>query len=295
MEDPAYVIYLKKGRFLSVKGLAFRLKERIERVIYQYLAPIPAGIIDAMVLGEKRNISRFINDSMMKSGTVHILVVSGFNVGIVCFIIVICLKLIRIPRKPRLLIACLMLIVYCVMTASSTPVMRATIMAIVYLCSYFVRREPDIYNSLCLAAIIILSINPRQLFDIGFQLSFVSVLVIVYLYPRIKAYLKVDSLKIASFRFFVEGGIVSVSAWLGTAGFIAYYFKIISPITVIANIFIVPLASLITLCGISLIIIGFVCPALAGVFSHSVELLVFFLLQINHFLIQIPGAYFYLK
>jgi len=180
------------------------------------------------------------------------------------------------------------------MTASSTPVLRATIMAIVYLCSYFVRRQPDIYNSLCLSAVIILTINPKQLFDIGFQLSFSSVLAIVYLYPRIKAYLKMDSLKPVILRFFVEGGIVSICAWLGTAGFIAYYFKIMSPITVIANIFIVPLASLLTLCGISLIMMGFVCPPLAGIFSHSVEFLVFLLLWINKVLIQVPGAYFYL-
>jgi competence protein ComEC len=289
-----YVVRLHKKSGLAVKSLPFWLKARIERIVYHYLPVLPAGIIDAMVLGEKRNIPANINNSMIKSGTVHILVVSGFNVGIVCFIIVVCLKLIRIPRKPRLSIACVILVVYSVMTGASTPVVRAAIMAIVYMCSYFIKREPDIYNSLCLAAIGIFIINPRQLFDIGFQLSFASVISIVYFYPRITACLKVESVKSKFLRFFIDGAIVSVSAWLGTAGIIAYYFKIISPITVLANLFIVPLAALITVCGFSLVILGFVWPALASVCSYSVELLVLLLLHINNFLIKIPGAYFYL-
>lgn len=77
-------------------------------------------------------------------------------------------------------------------------------------------------------------------------------------------------------------------------GFIAYHFKIFSPVTVLANIVIVPLAALITLCGFSLIIMGLIYPPLAHLFAHTNELLVMLLLNINGFLIKIPYAYFYL-
>lgn len=156
---------------LNIKRITFWLKNSFQNVIYKYLTGIPAGVVDAMVLGDKRNIPQSINNSMIKSGTIHILVVSGFNVGIVGFIIILWLKIIRLPRRPRLFIACLLLIVYCLITGASTPVVRATIMAVVFILSYFVKREPDIYNSMCLAAICILVVNPQQLFDIGFQLS----------------------------------------------------------------------------------------------------------------------------
>jgi competence protein ComEC len=244
-----------------------------------------------MVLGEKKNIPAFVYNSMVKSGTVHILVVSGFNVVLVTFIIVLFLKIIRIPRVIRFYIATPLLIIYCLMTGASTPVVRATLMAVVFMFAYLVKRELDIYNSFALAAVFILAVNPNQLFDIGFQLSFASVISIVYLYPKIRLFLcpKIISLSLA--RYLVDGCLVSFSAWVGTAGFIAYYFKIISPITVLANIFVVPLASLITLCGFSLIMMELLFPPIAGFFAYSCEFIAMLLVVVNSLLIKLPGAY----
>jgi len=267
----------------------------MENIIFKRVSFVPAAILDAMILGEKRNIPALINNSMMKSGTVHILVVSGFNVALVTFIIILTLKLARIPRYKRFYISVPLIIIYCFMTGASTPVLRATIMAIVFMFAYLVKREADIYNTLALAAIFILTVSPRQLFDIGFQLSFASVLSIVGIYPKLRRFFPARVLKMRYTRFLVEGCLVSFSAWLGTISLIAYYFRIVSPITVIANIFIVPLASLITLCGFSLILMQFACPALTPFFASSSEFVVAVLLNINAVLIKLPCAYFYLS
>jgi competence protein ComEC len=288
------VISLNKNKGLMLKRFALWLKEKMEGIIFQHVSNLPASILDAMVLGERRSIPKLISNSMVKSGTVHILVVSGFNVGIVASIIITFLKLIRLPRNLRLYIAIPCLIVYCLMTGASTPVVRATVMAIVFLLGYIWKRQPDIYNSCAIAAIIILGVNPAQLFDASFQLSFASVLSIVYLYPTFKSFLNINSLKVKFIRFLLEGCLVSFSAWIGTMGFIAYYFQMFSPITVIANIFTVPLATLITLCGFSLIMTGLICPPLVSFLASSSELVVALLLETNILLIKIPGAYFYL-
>jgi competence protein ComEC len=248
-----------------------------------------------MILGEKRNIPALVYNSMIKSGTVHILVVSGFNVGLVAFIIIIFLKLVRLSRNMRFVLSVPLLILYCLMTGASNPVVRATVMAIVFMSAYFVKREPDIYNSCAVAMLFILGINPRQLFDIGFQLSFASVISIVYLYPRIKSLLRTDYLKIEIVRRPIEACLVSFSAWLGTMGLVAYYFKIFSPVTVLANLFIVPLATLITLCGFSLVIIDLTFPILSPFFAYSSNLAVFLLIKLNAFLLKLPAAYFYLS
>lgn len=279
----------------DIKIFSLKMKARFEAIIYRYLDKIPAGILDAMVLGEKKNIPGTISDSMIKSGTLHILVVSGFNVGIVSFIIILFLKILRVKRHLRVYIACFLLVIYCIMTGSSTPVVRATIMADVFMLSYFVKRECLICNSLCIAAIAILIMNPTQLFDIGFQLSFASVTAIVWIYPKIKCLLKINRLKSGFLNLILDAALVSLSAWIGTAGLIAYYFRIISPVTVLANLFIVPLASIITLCGFSTIAIGAVCPALADFFAAADEFIILLLLNINNLLIKLPGAYFYLK
>lgn len=287
------IIKLKQPVKLSLIKFSLWLKANLEKIIYKHLSGAAAGILDAMVLGDKTNVAQPVFNSMAKTGTIHILVVSGFNVGITAFIIVLFLKLFRITKKARLLIAAILLLIYCFITGASPPVVRATIMAAVFLFSYFFRRQPDIYNSLSLAALFILILKPAEIFNISFQLSFVSVIAIVYLYPRLKLFFKIELLKNKILRFIAEGVLVSLSAWLGTAGFIAYYFRIISPVTVLANLFIVPLASLITLCGFSLIILGVIFPQIALFFAAACEFLILIMLSINNLCLKLPGAYFF--
>ena len=288
------VTRLKKNRGFILKQLALHLKEAIEGAIFKHVSFVPAAILCAMILGEKSNIPALVSNSMMKTGTVHILVVSGFNVALVAFMIILSLKLARVPRPVRFYIACPLIIIYCLMTGASTPVVRATIMAIFFMFAYLIRREADIYNSCALAAVCILAVNPRQLFDIGFQLSFVSVISIVWIYPKLRLFVPGRLLKTGYIKFLAEGFLVSFSAWLGTMGLIAYYFRMVSPVTVLANIFIVPLASLATLCGFSLIVIQLICHPLAPFFAYTSELVVSLLLNINALLIKLPYAYFYL-
>ncbi|MDD4894879.1 MAG: ComEC/Rec2 family competence protein [Candidatus Omnitrophica bacterium] len=288
------VTRLKQNRGFILKRLALQLKEGILETIFKHVSFVPAAILGAMILGEKSKIPALVNNSMMKTGTVHILVVSGFNVALVASIIILSLRLARVPRAARFYIACPLIIIYCFMTGASTPVVRATIMAIFFMFAYLIRREADIYNSCALAAICILAVNPRQLFDIGFQLSFVSVISIVWIYPKLRLFIPEKALKAGYVKFLAEGFLVSFSAWLGTAGLIAYYFRVISPVTVLANIFIVPLASLATLCGVSLVVMQLICRPLAPFFAYTSELVVSLLLNINALLIKLPYAYVYL-
>lgn len=268
------------------------LKARIEDIFQRHLKDASYGVMNAMVLGDKQAVPVFIYNLMVKTGTVHILVVSGFNVGIVAFLMVLFLKLIRIPRKARIIAAMPVLIAYCFLTGASTPVVRATIMAFSFMLADLLKRQANMYNGLSLAAICILVFNPRQLFDIGFQLSFASVFSIILLYPAVKSLLRLDSLRVKVLRFFAEGLIVSFSAWAGTMGLVAHYFKIFSPVTILANMIIAPLATLITLCGFSLISAGIIAPFFARYLSLASHVLVALLLNINSFLAKLPYAYF---
>ncbi|MDD5128864.1 MAG: ComEC/Rec2 family competence protein [Candidatus Omnitrophica bacterium] len=282
----------KSGNKLVI--FAFWLRDKLEQVIQKYLPDLPAAILSAMVLGQKSSVPWLVNNYMVKSGTVHILVVSGFNVGVVAFIISLLLKIMHIRRKQRIVLTIICLLIYCLITGASNPVIRATVMGVVFLSGHLLKREADIYNCLACAALFILVISPRQLFDLGFQLSFASVLAIVYFYPKMKSFLRLGEYRPGLLRFICEGCLVSLSAWLGTMGIIAYNFRIISPVTVLANILIVPLSTLITLCGFSLVLCGLFCPFLARVFSTTISFLVALLLNINSAVIKIPGAYFYL-
>jgi len=292
LDEAALKLGTNKGFFL--KRFALVLKEKMGGVIDDYLPKISAGILKAMVLGDKAAVAPAIYDSMIKAGTVHILVVSGFNVGIVAFVVLLLLRALRLPKVLRLLTAALCLAVYCLATGASNPVVRATVMAMVFILADILEREADIYNSLGIAALFILALNPAQLFDVGFQLSFISVLAIVYIYPKLKSLFRLEAVKTRWLRGVIEGSLVSLAAWIGTAGFIVYYFRIISPVAVLANIFIVPLAALMTLSGFCMVVAAAVFPPLAQMIAPANELLAALLLRINFMLLKVPGACFYI-
>lgn len=285
-------VSVRKNKGFSFSGLALRFKAYLQKIILQRTSELGAAILNAMLLGEKKDIPPPIYRAMMRTGTVHILVVSGFNVGIVSLLLILLLRSFRLKRKLRIFILIPALVFYCLATGASCPVVRATVMAMVFLCSYWLKREADIYQSLSLAAFFILIVNPAQLFDIGFQLSFASVFALASIYPVLRAFFRITSWKMRSLRYLMEGLLVSFSAWLGTAGLVAYHFGLISPLTIFANLLIVPLATLITLCGFSLIFMHLLWAPLANFFAQTCEFLILLMLEVNRLFLKIPGAYF---
>jgi len=278
------------NRGYLLKKTALQAKEKIEGLLFKRMQALPAAVLDAMLLGEKRLLPHPVYDSMVETGTVHILVVSGFNVGVVAFVVSSLLKLAQLRRRLRILILAAFLLFYCLMTGATNPVLRATVMGEAFLFARLFKREAGIYNPLGLAALAILAFSPKQLFDPGFQLSFVSVFFIAYLYPKLKAFLRVEGIKVKLLRYFLEAILVSFSAWLGTALLVLYYFRLFSAVAIIANLFIVPLAGLITLCGFSLLLAGLLFPPLAASFACSSEFLILLLLKINSLLASLPFA-----
>jgi len=283
---------LEKNAGNPLKSFSFRIKHRLREVIVKNLSPFSAGILNALILGDRQDLPRYLLDILMNLGTIHIIAISGFNVGIVAFIILLIFKIIKISRKPRYLITMLLLIVYCILTGASAPVVRATVMAVIFLLSYFFEREINIYNSLSLATLIILVVNPWQLFEISFQLSFLSVVSIVWLTPKIESIFPAKLNKIPWLRFLILTFSVSSAAWIGLLPLIAYYFKTFTTITVLANMIIVPYSAIITASGFSFALIGILIPSLIPIFAASNELFILVLFKINAFLVVIPGAYF---
>jgi competence protein ComEC len=273
----------------SLPGNALEL--RGEQLFARYTSKLTASVLGAMVLGSKNGLPPAVYSSMMRTGTVHILVVSGFNVGLVAFAATLLLKGLRVPRIPRIFASLVVLLFYCFLTGATTPVVRATVMGITFIGAYLFRREPDIWNSLSLAALFILAVNPNQLSNIGFQLSFASVAAIAFFYPRLARLSGVAGCKRKIWKIPAEGLLVSLAAWLGTAPLIAWHFRAFSPVTVLANLFIVPIATLITLCGFILLIPGPFLPGCARLFAGVSELLVLLLVWLNQLFLKLPFAY----
>ena len=141
----------------------------------------------------------------------------------------------------------------------------------VFIFAGIINRDYDPLSALSLSALIILWANPYQLFDAGFQLSFLSVLSILVFYRKILLFFPKGIQQIKVTRALSECFSVSLSAWIGTLGIVAYYFNIITPVSVLANLIIIPLLFLVILSALMLVFTGICVPVAAPIIALNCE------------------------
>lgn len=137
-----------------------------------------AALIDAMVIGEEAFIDRDTRVDFQRSGTYHILVVSGMNVSILAFVVFWTLRRLRVTDVPATLLTVFSCFAYAFLTDVGAPVWRATLMCTIYLGTRLLYRDRAMVNALGAAALGLLILDPRQLFTPSFQMTFVCVLIV---------------------------------------------------------------------------------------------------------------------
>lgn len=292
-------VILRKGGGNPIVCAAYKIRNALKGLIVSSFPKDSANFLTAILLGLRQDLDEELNDVFMKTGTVHLLAISGLHVGLIAFLVILILKIFRVPRNITLVVAMTFLVFYAVLTNATPSVVRATVMTVVVLFGWLIGRETSLLNSLGLAAIIILGLDPDALFDVGFELSFLSVASILYITPKIEESLGYDRKFAIPFlgkagRYLREGFFVSLAAWLGVLPLTVCYFNIITPVCILANLFAVPLSFLITAASVPFIIFGFILPLFGKIFSASISFLCATLFGINGALSKIPFAYIYL-
>ncbi len=307
---------LKREQGYFIKDLSFRLKHKLNTVLKNSLPRAEAGLMQAFLLGDRYDIPPHVYELFKISGVVHIIAISGFNIGIVAYVLFIILKMFPIPRTAQYILTMVLLVLYAFLTGGQPPVVRATIMTVVFLASFIVERESEPINTLSVAALILLIMNPLNLFDVGFQLSFISVLSIILFYagfmglfykwlPGLKEEFEeerkpqgqdsLSRLRLNVIKFLLQSMAVSLAAYLGVVALVVYYFRLITPVVIVANLVVVPLASLIIFLGMGLLAAGIFFPFIAFAFAGCIVALLNLMVASVFFFAQIPGAYFYIQ
>lgn len=157
-------------------------RARIRRSVLARIAQLwpgrTGGLIAAMVIGDRSELSRDIRDDFQRTGVYHILVVSGMNVGIIAFMVFWVLRRARIHDLTSSVITVLLSCGYALLTDGGAPILRATLTLTIYLGARLLYRERAALNAVGLAALVLLAADPRSLFDASFQLTFISVVAI---------------------------------------------------------------------------------------------------------------------
>ena len=146
--------------------------------VHELWPPREAALIDAMVIGEEAFIDRDTRTDFQRSGTYHVLVVSGMNVSILAFVVFWTLRRLRLGELPATLMTIACCVAYALITEVGAPVWRATLMCAVYLGTRLLYRDRAMLNALGAAALALLVLDPRQLFTASFQMTFLCVLIV---------------------------------------------------------------------------------------------------------------------
>jgi competence protein ComEC len=264
---------------------AYTLRDRMIRAVNGLLPPDQASLLVAMTLGERSGISRQINEAFLGSGTYHILAISGLNVSILAGALFFLLKAVRVPLRLSALLSMGLITFYAALAGGSASVVRAAVMADVYLLTLVLDREADPLNTLALSALGLLLWQPLLLFDVGFQLTFVATWAIL---------VAVDRLPLASlslpWRWIATSSLLSVAAFLWTAPILASTFHRISPVGILANLPIVPLSGLLTGIGMLFAVLATVIPASLGWLAVLMGWLIDLLVSLAAWFARLPFA-----
>jgi competence protein ComEC len=300
----------KNPILLRVEGWRDHIRDFLEKKA----EPSCSSIFKALVLGEQGDIPEEVKEYFVLTGTAHLLAISGDQFGIVAFLsfslLIWILKrseflLLSISVKKLaagLTIPCIVL--YTFIAGGGISVVRAMIMLITFLFSILFGRERNLLHTLALAAFLILIFSPPSLFDVSFQLSFLAVLSILYLVPRIFKGLKKEGFSLPSkptwkmniWRYIRISLIVTAVATFGTAPFVALHFNRISPIGFVTNLFVIPwVGFLIVPLSLVASIFSFFFSPLATLLLSMNGFITLILLRVLAFLASIPFASFFIS
>ncbi len=222
--------------------------------------PLYSALLRGVVLGETRDIPQDVLVAFRRSGTAHILSVSGLHVaGLAALILGLCAAL-RLPRIVSLPLGFTAVLLFAGIAVGGAPVVRATVMLFLVMLAQASGRRRDPLHVLALAAAVVLAPNPLVVFSAGFQLSFAAVAGIVLLAQRIQR-----SLERALPGPLASGMAVSLAASIATAPVSLLVFGQASVMGVVANLFVVPVITPVTGLGFASILAGWVSPGLSAV------------------------------
>jgi competence protein ComEC len=308
IDNRAGIILLRHNSANPIRLKLESFRGYLKRLIYENAVSPQKEIIEAMTIGNQKAIPSDVRDNFNKTGTSHILSINGLHIGIISasafFFVFLVLKsseylMLRFNIiKLAALAAFFMVIISAFIAGMEIPVQRATLMALIFLIALIVGRQNDLYNTLALAALIILVFSPEALFDSSFQLSFTAVLALIYIVPRFRDL----SLKHLEFlplwgqsiiRYIYLSAIVCVAVTIGTLPLIIYYSNRVSSITIIANLISVPLlGTLVLTISMFFILSAFFSPAIAGYFIKLASFFVEIAVNIINKLAALPWSSF---
>lgn len=278
----------------------FSLKNKLREIINYGLSEPEAGLAGAIVLGDKRSITDDLRQQFSQSGLSHIMAISGLHISILAILVMNLLLGAGLPRKKAFWLAVLFLSVYIVLIGLPASALRAGLMGFLALYAMNIGRLNKLTNSLVFAAAAMLLFNPKLLRDdISFQLSFLAVFGIAYVYPILDGWFEIFSKFFSKFsknlqstaRIIYGAFGITLAAQVFTLPIIAFNFSIISIIAPAGNLLVLWALPLLISLVLTALILSLMLPQFAVLFFLPAGLLLKYVVFIVERSTKLPYAY----
>ena len=273
-------------------------------------APEVQTFLSGIVLGLRHQAPEEIEEPFQQTGTLHLFAVAGLHVGIVATLLWMLATIARLSRKTAAAIIIPLLFFYAAVTGLHVSSLRAATMASILVGGLFFERKVSLANSLAAAAFFILCWNTNELFSTGFQLSFAVVGAIVLLADP---FFKILQRRAATDPFLPQsllrgprrwmhsgcdwlcgGASVSFAAWIGSLPLILWYFHLVTPVSLLANLVVVPIAFFVLAIALLSLLATPLFPSVAVVFNNANWTLATLVIGIVQLFARVPGGHFYI-
>lgn len=270
-----------------IKSLLFLGKNKLKESLSRQISIPEAGLMEALLFGEEEKIPDSWKEKINLAGFRHLAAVSGMNITIIVFLVLNFFLFLGFWRKEALIFSIVFIFFFILMIGFSSSAVRAGIMGVLFLLSQYWGRMFYSPRILVFTAALMLIDNPLLLrHDLGFQLSFLAMLGLIYFQPLfLNLFSKIPN------TFQLKNSLsATLSAQIFTLPVLISSFGKISLVSPITNILITPFLPLITVLGFISAILGLICHVLAVPFSFSVWFFLSYILKIADFFSSIPPA-----
>jgi competence protein ComEC len=277
---PECVVRLAGGSAWSPRYWLDSLRARARHYVRSMVGERRAGLAAAILLGAREGLPYEETEPYLETGTIHVLVVSGMNVAILAIGLLAFMRMGWLPRRIGLCVIMAIVAGYTLLAESQPPVMRAAVLGILGCIAIWIGRRGVAFNSIFAAALVVLAINPNDLFRVGPQLSFLAVAVLIWCghwalhdrqsmdpleqllesvapwHERAKSRIK---------RWALALLLTSLAVWLVTLPLVLATYHIVSPIAVPVSLIIWPLVTVAMWSGLFMVAVGWLWPPVGHV------------------------------
>ncbi len=289
ISDTLSIQLVKREKTVRISQIPQKIRAKCENVFIESgVDSTSMSVVKAILLGDRSDIDKEVNQQFVKSGVIHILAVSGLHVGIIYLIINHVLALFLKPRSNlKWIIAVLLLLGYAFITGFSPSVSRAVLMFSIIQIGRSINRDINMYQLICLSAFILLLIQPQFIFNMGFWLSHLAVAGIIAFYPIIYGWF---TFKFPLWRWGWSIISVSTSAQLSTFPLSLYTFGAFPIYFLLSNILILPIVAPLLIIALMILVFSpsnFLAKMLSGLLND----LIHYMINVTEWINSLPTSY----